>query len=322
MWAALLLLAGFGLLIAGGEALVRGASSLAHRLGVPAVIVGLTVVAFGTSTPELVVSLAAGIRGSSEIGFGNIVGSNIANIGLLLAISALCVPVVIHRSIVRREIPMMVLASGLAVVLGLDRWTGGPADSFARGDGIALLLIFGVFLYYTLGDGLAARDQTRSDEWSTPESSQATYAAWMIAGIIVGGLVLLILGGELTVRGAVRLAEAVGLSEKVIGLVLVAVGTSLPEFATTAIATRRGNSDLAVGNIVGSNIYNLLFIWGLTLTVAPAATPAGGALDLAVMVAFALALLPMAATQQRLGRVEAAVLLAGYLAYIAWLALR
>ena len=321
MWQALLLLLGLGLLILGGELLVRGAVSLAHRLGVPSVIVGLTVVAFGTSTPELVVNLSAGLRGESAIGFGNVVGSNIANVGLLLAIGALIAPLTIHQTIVRREIPMLALASASTLVLGLDRWTGGSANHFARGDGIALLMLFGVFLYYTLADALAARQTSQPDQWTAPEASQPAHTTLAITGLVLGGLLLLIGGGELTVRSAVHLAQTIGLSEKVIGLTLVAVGTSLPELATTLSAARQKRSDLAVGNIVGSNIYNLLFIWGLTLTIAPAELPTGGAVDVVIMLLFAIVLLPMALTQRRFGRLEAGVLLVGYLAYVAWLAL-
>jgi cation:H+ antiporter len=320
MWQGLLLGLGLALLIGGGELLVRGAASLAHRLGVPPVIVGLTVVAFGTSTPELVVNLAAALRGESEIGFGNVVGSNIANVGLLLAIGALIAPLAIHQTIVRREIPMLLLATAFTLVLGLDQWTGGPANHFARGDGIALLMLFAVFLYYTLADARAARQTSQPEQWTTPEASQAAHTPLAMAGLLLGGLLLLIAGGELTVRGAGHLAQAIGLSEKVIGLTLVAVGTSLPELATTLAAARQKRSDLAVGNIVGSNIYNLLGIAGLTLTIAPAELPAGGTFDLIVMLLFAIALLPMALTQRRFGRVEAGALLAGYSAYVAALA--
>ncbi|HUG80951.1 MAG TPA: calcium/sodium antiporter, partial [Bryobacterales bacterium] len=294
-------------------------------LGVAPVIVGMTVVAFGTSTPELVVNLAAAIRGDSAIGFGNVVGSNIANVGLLLAITALAYPLVIHRSIVSREIPMMLLASVAAVVLGLNSLSESGADRFSRGDGLMLLLLFGVFLYYTLGDAMRQRD---SDAYfSTPvvTAGGATPSAIpgaRLAALIVGGLLLLVGGGELTVRGALGFAQAMGIPEVIIGLTLVAVGTSLPELATSIIAVRRGQTDMAVGNIVGSNIFNLLFIWGLTVTLAPTDLPAGGRIDLLVMTVFAAALLPMAMTQRKLSRLEGGLLVLGYGVYIVWLAMR
>lgn len=319
----LLLLVGLAILIAGGDLLVRGASTLAGRLGVAPVIVGMTVVAFGTSTPELVVNLAAAFRGDSAIGFGNVVGSNIANVGLLLGITAIAFPLVIHRSIVSREIPMMLLASLAAVVLGLNSYTEGGIDRFTRGDGLMLLLLFGVFLYYTLGDALRQRD---SDAFFVSPITAAQQAAGApgirLTVLIVGGLLLLVVGGEATVRGALGFSHAVGIPDVIVGLTIVAVGTSLPELATSIIAARRGQTDMAVGNIVGSNIFNLLFIWGLTVTLAPTDLPAGGRIDLLVMTGFAAVLLPMALTQRKLTRIEGGLLSTGYVAYIVWLAVR
>ncbi|MEX0741573.1 MAG: calcium/sodium antiporter [Phycisphaeraceae bacterium] len=321
----LLLLLGLALLVAGGEFLVRGASTLAARLGVAPVIVGMTVVAFGTSTPELVVNLAAAFRGDSAIGFGNVVGSNIANVGLLLGIVALTYPLVIHRSIVTREIPMMLLASVAAIILAFDGLTDGGADTFVRSEGLILLLFFCVFLYYTLSEALRQRETdifVTELVATTERPNQPPVPRWRIASLVVGGLLLLIAGGELTFRGAVGFAQALGISEVIIGLTIVAVGTSLPELATSFVAARRGQTDMAVGNIVGSNIFNLLFIWGLTVMIAPTAMPAGGRVDLLVMTAFAVVLLPMALTQQRLSRLEGGVLALGYCAYIGWLAMR
>jgi cation:H+ antiporter len=318
---ALWLVLGLLALLAGGEMLVRGGSGLARRLGVPTVVIGLTVVAFGTSTPELVVNLSAALRGQGSIGFGNVVGSNIANIGLLLSITAMYTPLVIHRTIVQREIPMLGLASLVALVLGLDKVTGGAADGFSRAEGITFLLLFGVFLYYTIGDAIRASTSSNDEAWADPATTSAPGGSLLATiGLIALGLALLIGGGELTVRGAVALAKSIGIADKIIGLTLVAVGTSLPELATTLLAARQGRTDLAVGNIVGSNIFNLLFIWGLSVTLSPAALPVGGGWDLAIMLIFALALLPMAVTQRRIGRVEAGVLLIAYASYIGWLA--
>ncbi len=319
----LMLVLGLALLIGGGEALVRGAAGLAARLGIGPVVIGLTVVAFGTSTPELVVNLSAAARGDSAIGFGNIVGSNIANLGLLLAITAIAYPVVIHRSIVTREVPMMLLASVATIVLGINRLSEDGDDRFSRGDGVMLLLLFGVFLYYTLGDALRQRDTDAFANASVHATEPLRHIQGLkAAALILGGMALLIGGGEVTVRGAVGFAEALGLSQVIIGLTLVAVGTSLPELATSIIAARRGQTDIAVGNIVGSNIFNLLFIWGLTVTIAPTAVPAGGHIDMLVMAGFAAVLLPLAWTQHRLSRLEGAALFTAYVGYIVWLAMR
>lgn len=316
---------GFGLavLIGGGHALVKGASALALRIGVAPILVGLTVVAFGTSTPELVVNVAAALRGNTEIGFGNVVGSNIANIGLLLAVTAVVAPLAIHRTLVVREIPMMILACAAALVLGGGRLLGDAEAGYARGDGLMLLLLFAVFLYYTIGEAIRQRDDPAIPDASVPGMDGAKTPGGLGIGVlIVGGLAALILGGELTVQGAVGIATALGLSETVIGLTIVAVGTSLPEFATTLAAARKGQGDLAIGNVVGSNIYNLLFIWGLSVTLEPSPMPPQGALDLLVMTVLSLLLLPMVISQNRLGRLEGAVMLTGYMGYIGWLAAR
>jgi cation:H+ antiporter len=319
-----LLIVGFVLLLGGGDALVRGASALAASLGVPPVLIGLTVVAFGTSTPELVVNLAAAFRGSTEIGFGNVVGSNIANIGLLLAITAIVSPLAIHRTVVIREIPMMILACAAALVLAGGGILGEEVAGYARGDGLMLLLLFAVFLYYTIGEALAHRDARPALEVPMPGdgSPERDPTGRWTAVLVIGGLAALVAGGEATVRGAIGVAEGIGISEAVIGLTVVAIGTSLPELATTLTAARRGAGDLAVGNIVGSNIYNLLFIWGLSVTVAPSAIPAGGAIDLIVMTGFALLLLPMATSRHSLSRFEGVVLLATYAGYVGWLVVR
>lgn len=322
MLSALLFIAGVTLLIFGGDSLVRGASALAARLGVPPVAIGLTVVAFGTSAPELVVNLSASFNGTSEIGFGNVVGSNIANIGLLLGITALIVPISVHSTIVVREIPMMVLATLVAIALGIDAWFSGTDSAFSRGEGIALLLLFGVFMYYTIGEVLRGRSTdalaVESNQQIKPKGSLGRSLLF-----ITIGLAGLIIGGEMTVRGATGIARTIGMSDAVIGLTIVAVGTSLPELATSLIAAKKGAPDMAVGNIVGSNIFNLLFIYGLTMTIAPAAVPASGSIDLLVALAFAVGLLVMSWTdRKRITRLEGGLLLAGYAGYVVYLVVR
>lgn len=320
----LLLVVGLGLLLGGGDALVRGAVALAERFGIPAVIVGLTVVAFGTSTPELVVNLVAAYRGTSEIGFGNVIGSNIANIGLLLGLTALYRPLTAHPSVVTREIPMMLLASLAALIMAEDVFlTGRDANLFNRDDGVLLLLLFGVFLYYTVADALRQRGEVAAEFEQAQAERARPRRGWLIVALLVGGLAALIVGGQFTVNAAVSLARGAGVPEVVIGLTIVAVGTSLPELATCVAAARRGESDVAVGNIVGSNIYNLLFIFGCTAAIAPIPLPDGGIVDLVVMLGFSLALLPIAMThQKRITRLEGGVLLLLYAAYTVWLALR
>lgn len=308
---------------------MRGSVALAFRLGVAPVLIGLTVVAFGTSSPELVVNLVAAFRGSADIGFGNVVGSNIANVGLLLACSALVAPLAVHRMLVVREIPMMILAGAAAIVLGGGFLVGGDIPGYGRGDGMMLLLLFGVFLYYTIGEALQQRDTVQEDpsapagaDWVPGGAPVENPSMGKILLLTVGGLILLIAGGELTVRGAVRIAAGFGISEAVIGLTVVAVGTSLPELATSIAAARRGEADIAVGNIVGSNLFNLLFVFGISVTVAPAAMPPGGPIDLLVMTGLSAVLLPMVLTKRRVDRVEGGFLLLVYLIYVGWLFVR
>ena len=310
------LLSGLALLVGGAEMLVRGAVALARRFRVPPLVIGLTVVAFGTSTPELMVNLDSVWRDAPDVGFGNVIGSNIANIGLLLGITALMAPLAVHASVVIREIPMMVLVSLAALVMVVDGLLmGGEANRLDRGDGLLLLLLFALFLYYLVADMIKAREQNAAGE-------QGMMNVWVAAVLIAAGLAGLVLGAHLTVTGAVGLARSAGVPEVIIGLTLVAVGTSLPELATSLVAARQGQTDIAVGNIVGSNIFNLAFILGLTATIKPMPVPPGGLVDVCVMMGFAVLLLPMAMTRQSISRAEGAVLLALYIGYISWLAIR
>jgi len=317
------LVAGLALLLGGGEMLVRGASGLAGALGVPPLVIGLTVVAFGTSAPELAVNVTAAWRGDATLSFGNVVGSNIANIGLILALAALLKALDVRGTVISREIPMMLVATAALVVLGLDRIVAS-SETYDRADGLMLLLLFGVFLYYTIAevfrgrgrDPLATQAERRAESRAERAPMQSTVAQAGIAGL---GLVGLVGGAELTVDGAVAIATAVGVPNAVIGLTLVAVGTSLPELATSLSAVRSGQLDLAVGNVVGSNIFNVLFILGTTAAIHSVPLPEGGLADLIAVSVFSVALLAFALSHsQRILRVEGAVLLAAYVGYTAW----
>lgn len=257
-----LLCVGLVILILGAEYLVRGASSLAKRLGIPALVIGLTIVAFGTSTPELTVNLYAALTGSTDLAIGNIIGSNIANILLILGISATIAPLAVAHSTTWKEIPFALLAIALVWVFGNDLLLNGFGPNvLSAGEGVAFLGIFLIFMYYIVG---LARNEPPTDE-----SAVASYSLSASIVMIVGGLVALVFGGRLLVDQAVTLAELIGLSQAVIGLTVVAVGTSLPELATSVIAALRGQNDIAVGNVVGSNIFNVLWILGLSSVIAP-----------------------------------------------------
>lgn len=313
-----LLLVGLALLVAGGRALVTGASRLAALFSVSELTIGLTVVAFGTSTPELSVNVLAASQGNSAIAFGNVVGSNIANVGLVLGACALLRPLSIESAIVSREIPMMLLATGAGVLLGLDR-ISERSELYDRGDGLMLLLLFGVFLYYSITEVISGRSDRLGDAAVERAPHSEEFGVGRSLGIAAVGLALLIAGGELTVAQAVRVAEALEVPRAVIGLTLVAVGTSLPEMATSLAATSKGLTSLAIGNVVGSNIFNLLFILGATAVLHPVDVPRGGAADLAALMGFSALLLVLSRSgDARITWPEGVGLLVAYLAYVAW----
>lgn len=314
----LLLAAGLAMLLGGGNLLVRGASGIARSLNVSPLVIGLTVVAFGTSAPELVVNIAALIRGNDGLAFGNVIGSNISNTGLILGLTALVSPLRVTGMVIVREIPMMILVALVAVITGIDGVFTAAADSFSRPDGLILLLLLVVFIFYNVKDALRRRSeeeylvQVEEHIPSRPKESMS------IGGIMVlAGLGLLAAGGKLAVTGAVGPASALGVSDALIGLTVIAVGTSLPELATSMIAALKNEPELAVGNVVGSNIINLSLILGLVCTVSPVDVPAGGRLDLVAMLLFSLILLPVSLTSRRkITRIEGAALLSGYCAYV------
>jgi cation:H+ antiporter len=313
----LLVILGLAGLIVGGGFVVRGASDLARLFGVSPLVVGLTVVAFGTSVPELAVNMAAALREQTDLCFGNIIGSNVANIGLILGFTALMAPVSVGRTILIREIPLLVLGSGAALALGADSLLGGDADRIGRGDAIVLLLFFCVFVYFTARDVFRGNGREAAAAGEAPTSSKGGAALR-----IVLGLVLLAVGGRITVDGASGVARSLGVTETVIGLTIVSVGTSLPELITSFIAAKRNESDLAVGNVVGSNIFNLFLVLGVSGSITPVPLPAGGRMDLLIMTGLTLILLPMGfSDRSRIVRWEGGALLGIYVLYIAskWL---
>jgi cation:H+ antiporter len=324
----LFLVAGLVLLVTGAQALVTNASKLASSLGVSELAIGLTVVAFGTSAPELAVNLGAALGGNTGLAFGNVVGSNIANIGLVVGLCALVRPLLIEEAVVRREIPMMLLASAAALILGMDGGQGG-VESYDRSDGLMLLLLFSVFLYYTSiefmttdgspapGAGASAVSDALRPEEAAEGTSPNRRRLLLLAA---AGLVALVAGAEFTVWGAVSLAESLGVSKAVIGLTIVAVGTSLPELATSLVATWKGQTSLAIGNVVGSNIFNLLFVLGATAVVHPVELPADfGRSDLVVMALFGFALIPIARiSEARVPRAAGFGLIVAYGAFVSW----
>ncbi|MBW2418525.1 MAG: calcium/sodium antiporter [Deltaproteobacteria bacterium] len=317
--------AGVAILVTGGELLVAGASRIARGLGVSPLVVGLTVVAFGTSAPELAVSVGAALRDSGTLAFGNVFGSNMANIGLIVGGTALIRPLPIENVVIRRELPMLLLSVAAAWVLAGDSLLGEKDAVYTRSDGLALLLFFAVFLYYTIGEFLDRRgngndnnngnsDDCRKEDRADDEKSWSPKREILFT---VAGLAALVGGAELTVQGGIGIARGLGVPEVIVGLTLVSVGTSLPELVAAAVAMRRGQIDIAVGGAVGSNIFNTLMVLGLAALVRPISIPAGGYLDLAATGLLSLALLLTARTNnQRILRAEGVVLLGMYLGYM------
>ncbi|OHE85878.1 MAG: sodium:calcium antiporter [Lysobacterales bacterium RIFOXYA1_FULL_69_10] len=309
------LVAGLAMLLGGAELLVRGASRLALRWGMAPLVVGLTVVAFGTSAPELAIGVGAAFKGEPDIALGNVVGSNIANVLLILGICALVSPLVVRRQLIWLDVPVMVAVSAGVLAMSLD-------GELVRGEGIALVAIG---LAYVGGLLWMARRGNGGDV-GDPEVPDAgtNVPAWRHLLVLVAGLAVLVLGSQWLVDGAVSIATAMGVSELVIGLTVVAIGTSLPEIATSVLAVVRGERDMAVGNIVGSNVFNLLFVLGATAAIAPDGIAVGAAavrFDLPVMTAVALACMPIFFTGHCIQRWEGGLFLGYYAAYIAYLLL-
>lgn len=332
---ALLLAGGLILLVGGAEALVRGASSIAGRAGISPLVVGLTVVAFGTSAPEMAVSIGSSFAGQGDLALGNVVGSNIFNILFILGLSSLAAPLVVASDLVRRDAPLMLGVSILVFVLALNGTIG-------RLDGALLFGGIVVFTIYQIIQGRASASEnghhpaasTSTEDVPQNDSSEAVSSIdtastsgmniWVAALLTLGGLGLLVLGAQWLVEGAVAIAKAAGLSELVIGLTIIAGGTSLPELATSILASLRGQRDIAVGNVVGSNIFNLLAVLGGAAMVAPegiAVAPGVLWMDLPVMIAVAVACLPIFLTGHIVSRWEGALFAGYYVAYTTYLVL-
>lgn len=313
-----LLVLGLVLLVVGAEALVRGASRSAAMVGISPLIIGLTVVAYGTSSPELVVSIQSAIAGEPDIALGNVVGSNIFNVLTILGISALIAPLIVAQQLVRLDVPIMIGVSVLTLLLGLD-------GSIDRPDGVLLFMGgvgYTVFLIY---QSRQEKDAAVQAEYLREygERPLQSLQLWLLnLGYILVGLALLVVGSRWLVEGAIAIAKALGVSELVIGLTIVAAGTSLPELATSVIASLRGERDIAVGNVIGSNIFNILAVLGLAGIFAPNGIPVAPAalkFDIPVMIAVASACLPIFFTGNVIARWEGCIFLAYFGAYTTYL---
>lgn len=316
----ILFLLGFALLLKGAQYLVDGSASLAKKLGVPTLVIGLTIVAFGTSLPELVVNVISAFKGADAVAFGNIVGSNMANILLILGLSAVITNLKIQHSTVWKEIPFALLAViALLLFSNIPLLDGLEIRSILRTEGLVLILFFIIFLYYVFA--LAKNHQFPVEK--SPESIKE-YSGFKIGMMIFGGLLALFFGGKWAVEGAIHIARLAGISEYLISITIVAVGTSLPELVTSVTAAFKKNMDIAVGNIIGSNIFNIFWVLGLTAVISPVEFPQGANMDILILTAATtlLFLFMFIGKKHELERWQGLVFIGLYGAYLGFLILR
>jgi len=315
-----LIITGLTILIGGAEGLVGGASSLAKKLRISHLIIGLTVVSFGTSAPELAVNLLSAVDGSTDLALGNVVGSNIANILLVLGVSAILVPLSVKESTVWREIPLALLGVVLLFIMGNDTFFDSTnINAITHTDGVILLALMVMFIYYIYR--LVKTHRADVAEITMVEEEMRDYSILSSIGLFLVGLAGLFIGGKLLVSGASNIALDAGLSEALVGLTIVAIGTSLPELVTSTVAARKGHADIAIGNIVGSNIFNIFFVIGSTSTLT--ALPVSKALDVDIFVSIVASLLLFAfmfvGGKHRLARWQGCLFVTMYIAYITFL---
>jgi len=313
----LLFAVGFVLLIKGADWLIEGAADIARKFRIPEIVIGLTVVAFGTSAPELAVNIIASLKGNNGLAIGNIVGSNIANILLILGVAASIQNLTVKTNTVWREIPFSLFAALLLGFLVNDQISGGAAtDQISRADGLILIAMFVLFLFYTfhLGKNNLTEELPEADDFRP---------MWKSIGMLLVGLAGLIIGGQWIVDGAVSLARLFGYSESFVGFTIVAIGTSLPELATAVVAVRKGNTDLAIGNVIGSNIFNIFWVLGLSATISPMDFNADDNFSILLNIACSAVLFALLfiGKRQTLQKWQGSLLLLGYLAYISFLAI-
>jgi cation:H+ antiporter len=308
-------LAGLALLVVGAEVLVKGASRLAAALGISPLVIGLTVVAFATSSPELAVSIKSSLAGQADLALGNVIGSNIFNVLFILGLSAIIVPLSVSRQLIRLDVPLLIVLSALVPILSLD-------GNLGRLDGILLVTGLLLYLWFLMYQSRKEKGEMLLDGIAEAESGQPQWIKNI--ALVIGGLVLLVMGSRWFVNSAVTFAEYLKISELVIGLTIVAAGTSMPEAVTSVIAALRGERDMAVGNVIGSNIFNLMGVLGVTAAISPTGitvSPSVIRFDLPVMIAVALACLPVFFTGGVISRKEGFLFFGYYLAYTLYLIL-
>lgn len=313
-----LLVAGLAMILLGANWLTDGGAGVAKRFGISELVIGLTIVAFGTSAPELVISVMSAIKGSAGLAIGNVVGSNIFNVLMIIGIVAMVRPIKVEHSIMTNEIPLVVLASVALLACGNGHLLDGDmTDMVTRVDGILLLLFFAIFMRYTFSIAKAAPSHSEPEPRQETSQLEVPVPMWKACGMIVLGLAALVWGGDIFVDSASSLARAMGVSDAVIGLTIVAAGTSLPELATSVVAATKGRPGLAVGNVIGSCLFNIFFVLGLSAVIRPLPLGSIGNLDLLVMTGAALLfwLFGWIIRHRTITRIEGIILVLLYIAY-------
>ena len=305
-----LLIVGFILLIKGADFFVEGASGFARKFGISELIIGLTIVAMGTSAPEAAVSITGAISGNADISIGNVLGSNILNVFLILGTAAAIIPIGVGNSTVKKEMPFLILVTMLFILLGLD----GKISRIDAGIFLILLAVYLVYLYRSAVSG-----QAEEPGESENEKQKKALPIWQMLLFIVGGAIMIVLGSNFAVDGAKEIAALFGMSERLIGLTVIAIGTSLPELVTSVTAARKGNADIAIGNVVGSNLFNVLFIIGLTAMIRPMNFARNFITDGIVATVAAVLLWLLARDDRKVGRRDGFVLLGAYAAYFIYI---
>ena len=312
-----LLILGMILLLTGGFSMVRGASGLAEGYGVPPMVVGLTVVSFGTSAPELVVNVIGALQGETALAFGNITGSNLANIGLVLGAAAVITPIALEGKVIRRELPLLLLATTALFIMTLDPSLRTTAAALDRSDAIVMLLLFGIFVYITVSDLLRQQqDPLLTKMHDLPLTSHLEKKTnWIM---VFAGIIALAFGGQLAISNGSALASSMGVPPVGVGMFVVAVGTSLPELTTSIFAALKGDADLCVGNVIGSNIFNAMFVLPISALIHPLPIPAGGSIDIFAALLFSVFLIPVFIFRKKImGRPTGMIFLIAYFGYMA-----
>lgn len=310
-----MLILGMVLLIKGADWFVDGASGLAGKMGISPLVIGLTIVAFGTSAPEAAVSITSSIKGSNGISLGNVIGSNLFNLLGVVGICSVIRPSKIDRSIIKKDFPFSILAAAVLMFTMMDKLTGDlSAAVISRSDGFVLLAFFAVFMYYTVSGAVSEKKEA--------ESSGAQKPYYMLIIMLVIGIAAIITGGQAVVKGASSIARALGVSEALIGLTIVAVGTSLPELVTSVVAIRKGEDNIAIGNVVGSNIFNILFIAGMGAGISAIEVDSAMIIDAAALLAVSLLFYLDIVWKKEVSRPAGAVMVLAYAAYMVYAAVR